>query len=187
MKTYLTTMAQHFMSLGVLIGILLSYPTVLVADDPSFPEAKIKAALIYNFMRFVDWPEESDRTGVICVIGPKHEYRQALEFLTTQPLKKTNITLQEINNGNGADVLSKCQIVFMTNLATEKQKQRLFDKETESFLIVEEDAHFADHNAMINLIARNQKIGFEVNLMNAKQANFRISSKVLRLADRVIQ
>jgi hypothetical protein len=75
----------------------------------------------------------------------------------------------------------------MTNLATEKQKRRLLDKETESFLIVEEDAHFADHNAMINLIARNQKIGFEVNLMNAKQANFRISSKVLRLADRVIQ
>jgi hypothetical protein len=63
----------------------------------------------------------------------------------------------------------------------------LISSDLSSILIVGEDANFTEYGAMINLIKQNQKVGFEVNLANAKQANFRISSKVLRLADRVVQ
>lgn len=187
MKTYLTRISRYLISVVLFTGMLLSSSTLSFAEDNDFPEAKIKAALIFNFMRFIDWPEESDVTGVICVVGPKHEYRQALEFLTTQQLKKTSITLQEIQNGNGADLLGTCQIVFITNSATQKQKKDLIASESRPFLIVGEDVNFTEYGAMINLTKQNQKVGFEVNLMNAKHANFRISSKVLRLADRVIQ
>jgi hypothetical protein len=187
MTTYLTRIARGLMMPVLLTGILLSYSAFSFADDHSFPEAKVKAALIYNFMRFIDWPEESDMTGVICVVGPRHKYRQALEFLTTRQIKDKNITVQEIHNGKGADLLNNCQIVFMTRSATNKQKMDLISSDLSSILIVGEDANFTEYGAMINLIKQNQKVGFEVNLANAKQANFRISSKVLRLADRVVQ
>jgi hypothetical protein len=75
----------------------------------------------------------------------------------------------------------------MTRSATNKQKMDLISSDLSSILIVGEDANFTEYGAMINLIKQNQKVGFEVNLANAKQANFRISSKVLRLADRVVQ
>ena len=156
------------------------------SGESEFPEGKIKAALIYNFMRFVDWPEEQNATGVICVIGVKQEYRQALKFLTTQQLNQKNITLREINGGKSGEVLGSCQIIFVTTVATDKQKQKIINSAGNA-LIIAEDSGLNESGVMINLIRDKRKIGFEINMPNVKASNIRISSKILRLADKVIQ
>jgi len=100
-----------------LSGLSLSY-----ANETSFPEAKVKAALIYNFLRFVDWPKEAAETGIICVIASKQEYKPAFQFLTTQQFNNKTISVREYGVNDDLSGLEHCQLVFLTNTASRIQK-----------------------------------------------------------------
>ncbi len=156
------------------------------AGSNAYPEGKIKAALIYNFMRFVDWPAEYSITGELCVLGHKQEYHDALLFLSRRELKNTTISLRILSSKKLNNIKS-CQVVFVTSDASEQQKQNVLQLAGKSTLIIGDETSFLGNSGMINFVKKQQKIGFEVNLANVHAANIRISSKVLRLAEKVIK
>jgi hypothetical protein len=159
---------------------------VVSAGSSAYPEGKIKAALIYNFMRFVDWPVEHSITGELCVLGQKQEYQDALLFLSRRELKNTTISLR-ILSSKKLDNLTSCQVVFVTSDASVQQKQKVLQLAGKPTLIIGDETSFLGDSGMINFVKKQKKIGFEVNLANVQAANIRISSKVLRLAEKVIE
>ncbi|PCJ30200.1 MAG: hypothetical protein COA90_10045 [Gammaproteobacteria bacterium] len=165
-----------------LSGLSLSY-----ANETSFPEAKVKAALIYNFLRFVDWPKEAAETGIICVIASKQEYKPAFQFLTTQQFNNKTISVREYGVNDDLSGLEHCQLVFLTNTASRIQKDVIHKEKQVPFLIVSDGLGSIDNVGMINFVKTKRKIGFEINVANVEASNIRISSKVLRLAERLIR
>lgn len=162
-------------------------PSITSAKEAtSFPEGKVKAALIYNFMRFVDWPENDAVTGELCVLGTNKEYLSALNFLSKQHLKNTHISLRMISP-NKEESLESCQVVFVTSHASKEQTDNIKKLVGKPTLIISDETNFLGSSGMINFVKNQRKVGFEVNLANVQAANIRISSKVLRLAEKVIQ
>ena len=187
MDTYLTKIYKPIMVILTVISVYLSGLSLSYADENSFPEAKVKAALIYNFLRFVDWPSENAATGMICVIASKREYKPALQFLTTQQFNNKTISVREYDVNDALTGLENCQLVFLTSTATVFQQQTIHKEKQSSFLIVSDEFGSIAQVGMINFVKTERKIGFEVNVANVEASNIRISSKVLRLAERLIR
>jgi len=167
--------------------LCISFSTESHAGDVSFPEGKIKAAYIYNFLRFIEWPDDTDPSGLICIIGSKQEYRRAFHFLTTQEFNNKNITLHEFNTNNEIKLLETCQLVFVTSEASEEQKNIISSFKGGKFLTVGDSEDYTQSGGMISFVRTSSKIGFIVNLAAANESGIRISSKVLRLAEKVTE
>jgi hypothetical protein len=180
---------HRYKCLAITLLVLCLYmpPSITSAKEAtSFPEGKVKAALIYNFMRFVDWPENDAVTGELCVLGTNKEYLSALNFLSKQHLKNTHISLRMISP-NKEESLESCQVVFVTSHASKEQTDNIKKLVGKPTLIISDETNFLGSSGMINFVKNQRKVGFEVNLANVQAANIRISSKVLRLAEKVIQ
>ena len=155
-------------------------------DEQKYPEAKIKIAYLFNFLRFIEWPEEQGKKTHICLFGTTEEYHSASESLKHQTIDNESIVIREYSDTSGLGNLDSCQIIFVTTRANHMQKIIANTLSSKNVLIVGESKGFIQHGGMINFIKRENTIRFEINLDAINRTDLVIPSKVLRIADRVI-
>ncbi len=171
-------------ALLLIFSILTASPVAAVEKD--FPEAKIKAAYLFNFLRFIEWPADHAAEAHICVIGQKNGYQDAFRTLRSQSLNDQRIVIRELTDIDNPQTLLSCQIIFVTTAANHRQKIVFNTLKGSKALTVGESSGFARQGGMINFIEKDSKIRFEINLRTANEAGLRITSKILRIADLVI-
>ena len=177
--------ARRFPFAFFLVFSLIS-ENVITAQEKDFPEAKIKVAYLFNFLRFVEWPIEYEIDTHICVIGNKKEYHDALNSLKSQSIDSQNINVRVFNDIKDPQELFNCQIIFVTSTASHHQKFIINTLKGSKALTVGESNGFAQQGGMINFIRQGDKVRFEINLNAANEVGLRITSKILRIAERVI-
>lgn len=148
------------------------------------PEYKIKAAFLFQFSRFVEWPAEafasSDAPLVICVLGTNpfgsalHEIA-AGELAYTHPLR--------VQNYEGVEDLGACHIVFVSGDKEEVARRALQRLSGKSVLTVSDSDNFTRRGGVIGLVTMNGKVTLQVNRGSADAAQLRISAKLLRVAE----
>jgi hypothetical protein len=171
-------------ALLLVFSIFTTSPGAAVEKD--FPEAKIKAAYLFNFLRFIEWPPGSVIDTHICVIGQKNGYQEAFKSLRSQSLNDQRIVIRELDDIDNPQTLLSCQIIFLTSVASHRQKMVFNTLKGSKTLTVGENSGFVRQGGMINFIEKDSKIRFEINLRTANEAGLRITSKILRIADLVI-
>jgi hypothetical protein len=168
-------------ALIVLRGLLGATPIWAQATPPS--EYQVKAAFIYNFAKFVDWPPDAftDEKSplALCVYG-KDPFGSALDDAirgksigTRDLVVRRTRKLQELN---------ACQIVFITSSESDQLPEILDGLHSSSALIVGESPHFAEQGGQIQFLLEDKRIRFSINVDSVNRARFRMSSKLLALA-----
>jgi len=153
------------------------------AQVPQLSEYQIKAAFLYNFGRFVDWPPETFADGkspfIFGLLGDNPFGNTLNEAFSGKTLNGHPVVVQLFHNLPDA---MHCQILFISN----SEKRRLADiiqsLHAASVLTVGENDHFTDAGGMINFITIDNKVRFQINDRAAKAARLKISSKLLGLA-----
>lgn len=168
------------------LALCLVDPTVLraqVAAESVSREYQIKAVFLYTFAKFVDWPASTFanaktpiRIGVLGddPFGPYLQEAIAGEVLDGREL--------EIRYLARAAEGRECHILFISRSERAGLDKILRDLRTWSVLTVGDTEGFAQRGGMINLYEKDQTIRYEINLRAARQANIRISPKLLKLA-----
>lgn len=171
------------------------------SDSELSREYKIKAAFLYNFIKFVDWPEEKDvdpnEPIVIGIIG-KDPFGDAFKPITKRQIKgrKGLISrfegIEKLKESNEADKpeiesLRKCHLLFICSSEKENLTEIINLVDKHSVLTVGETTNMLKAGGMINFMVEENKVHFEVNLTAAKQGNLKIRSQLLRLAKKVIE
>ncbi|BAN34937.1 hypothetical protein SCD_n01101 [Sulfuricella denitrificans skB26] len=170
--------------LSAITGISLlwaSLPMAYAYADPT-PEYALKAAFIYNFANFTEWPVKSAETLNLCVLG-SDPFDNALSSIEGKRVGYAKLVIKHVAiNGNA---LRSCQMVFIS--ASEKGNlPAILDIARESGILTIADLQgAAQQGVMIGLEVEQKKITFEVNLDAARRARLNISSKLLRLAKAV--
>ena len=190
----------------VLLATLLAVPAK-AEDAQQSRKLQIKAAFVYNFIRFVDWPEEkmpdNDEPVVIGVIGNK-DFIKAFEPMKNKQARGKNIVIKHFEHIDTAkqsasqkkaaqeqfiEELKKCHILLLCdcNTVTADDKTKLIEALKDSpVLMVSGKPGFLENGGHIRFLEKDQKIRFEINLDAAKRSGLKIRSKLLRLATRVI-
>lgn len=149
------------------------------------PEYAVKAAFLYNFTKFVEWPASAfpdERSQFkVCVLGDD-PFGKGLDAIGDESVAGRRISLLrtgEIREPEG------CQILFISRSERDRLPQVLESLRQAPVLTVGDTGGFLDHGGIINFILEGGKVRFEINQEAAERAGIKISSKLLRLATRV--
>jgi hypothetical protein len=170
------------------------------AESETSREYQIKAAFLFNFFKFVDWPEEktadSNEPFTIGVIGTE-PFGKSLEPIKEKEVKGRKVVIKQIknlkekesskNNKDAIEALRKCHLLFICSSEKENMVTIIEALKDSSVLTVGETAGFLESGGIINFLMEDKKVCFEINNFAAKQASLKIRSKLLRLARRVIE
>lgn len=138
-------------------------------------ETKVKAAYLFNFSKFVQWPGKNGTPVTICVIGDK-EVGGLLEELKLQlPAEKSFRVIYDPDA-----VPSSCHILYIADNV--KDRDRYLEKcRNKQVLTVSDSSDFTRSGGIVRFFSANGRIRFEINVTNADAAGIKISSKLLEL------
>ncbi|HXS95627.1 MAG TPA: YfiR family protein [Candidatus Limnocylindrales bacterium] len=148
-------------------------------------EYQLKAAMVYNLARFVEWPPEALKSPVdpitICVAGDSPIEGPLQQAVSGKVLEEHRMAFKHLTDPRQA---AGCQILFFSaSTARGKWRPMLADLNTTGVLTVGEAERFASEGGMVNLKTDGARIQIQVNLAAAEQGRLRISSKLLNLAE----
>ena len=184
------------------LSITLQVMSVQAEDNKSDPirEYKIKAAFLYNFIQFVDWPKEknSDQNDpiILGIIG-EDPFGDSFEPIYNKKIKgrKSLInrfeSLEKLKKSDGKgkfdiESLRKCHLLFICSSEEDNVKDIINLANGHGILTVGETSNMIKSGGIINFQVDENKVRFEINLSAAKQEKLKIRSQLLRLAVKVI-
>lgn len=160
---------------------------VALARSAELPpgEYQLKAAFLFNFAKFVDWPEnafaETNSPLVIGILG-QNPFGQDLEKLVqNKSIGSHPLVVETLTSAAQA---RSCHILFVSNSETPHLREVFGGLRKACVLTVGENERFVESGGMINFVIEGKKIRFEINDSAAKEAGLKVSSKLLSLAAR---
>jgi hypothetical protein len=167
---------------GVILAILLAAGS-LRPEEATAVEYQVKAAFLYNFAKFIEWPAEDFPSAkspiTFCIVG--HDpFGNALE----EVLRGKTVNNREFLARRTKDYpeLKTCQLAFVSAQEDKHLPEILSSLKGTSVLVVGESDDFAERGGTVQFFLENNKLRFAVNVEAAKRARLQISSKLLALA-----
>lgn len=166
------------------IGLLLfAFAAAAAAAGDEPPEYRLKAAFLYNFALFTEWPAGVGPTLNLCVVG-KDPFGDELDPLQG---KKAGARQIAVVRKAGAEQLRECQIVFVPGTSIGGLQQMLDALRGAPVLTVTDSPGVLGRGMVLNMNIVQNRITFEADLDAARRARLNLSSKLLRLATEVRQ
>ena len=163
--------------LGLLAGASLTL-LVRAAAATALPEHQLKAAFLYNFANFTEWPASVGPTIQLCVYGPD-PFGRFLDDLEGARVGGRKLAVLRTNQ---FEVLSGCNLVFVATPAMAGLPRIVESARGKPLLTVVETADATARSAALRLVLEDARVGFEVNMVAVREADLTLSSKILRLA-----
>ena len=167
----------------VAFALLFSSGPHLSAQSVS-KEYQIKAAFLYNFSQFVDWPAGAFPNGqaplIIGVIGDDPFGSYLDEIVRGEKVNNHPLVVQRFHRVNE---IKTCHVLFVSRSEANQVEQILSNLRDREILTVGDFEGFAQRGGMIRFITENNKIRFRINVGAARAAKLTISSKLLRAAE----
>jgi YfiR/HmsC-like len=166
-----------------IIGLagLLAFAPAARADD--LPEYRLKAAFLYNFALFTEWPAEVGGTLNLCIHG-NDPFGKELDGLQGKAVGERSLAVQRKAIGES---VGSCQVVFIAASSIGSLPRVLEGLRGRPVLVVTDSPGAARQGAALNMAVAQNRITFEANLQAARGAGLNLSSKLLRLATEVHQ
>lgn len=177
-------MALLIRLLPALVLLLLASPAALAQKAASL-EYGVKAAFLYNFTKFVEWPRSAfDERGSLrlCVLGEDPFGKSLSTAVEGEEVQGRPITLLRIDS---LDDPRLCHLLFLGHTETERFPAVLAAVRGAPVLTVGEAPGILDKGAGINFLLQDGKVRFEINQAAVEAHGLKMSSKLLRLATRV--
>lgn len=161
---------------GLLLAPLAVATLALPAAQEVPIEYQIKAAYLYNFVKYVEWPEPVPASILICVAG-QNPFGTVLEDL----LRNERVRGVQVRSEVIPGPIPECNVVFTPR--TSNIQAYLNFVAGMPVLTVGETERFIEQGGMIRFYLEGGKnVRFEINRTAAERARLRISSRLLQLA-----
>jgi hypothetical protein len=165
-----------------LAGSLLMTNSVFAAE--AYREEPVKAAFLYRFTGFVEWPAEaqSASTFTIAVLGSKGVAGELEKILLQQSIKNRPAQVRTITS---ARELKGAQMVYVGPEYRGDLRRLVREIGKTPVLIVTDHPDGLDNGSIVNFMLVDRRLRFEVSLTAADRAGLKIDSGMLAVAARV--
>ena len=172
-----------------IVGYLLvlgawSAPAPSDAPDPS-PESEqaIKAAFLYKFLSYVEWPAAALRGVsspiVLAVLGDDGIADPLRTTVAKHRIGQHPIEVRNVTEGNALDGV---QLLFIGSAHSEAVARLAPEAQRRSVLLVTDFDGAFEEGSVINLVVVDDRVRFEVSLEAAERSNLKLSSRMLAVA-----
>jgi hypothetical protein len=179
----------------------VAYPD---SQSVQYKEYEVKAAFMYNFLKFIDWPEEkmahSGNQIVIGIIG-EDPFGAAADIFKDKKVEDRNVVVRRFEGieqlkkaaekdkpaNEKLEALKTCHLLFIC-LSEQREAREIIDIVGKNgVLTVGDTSSFIESGGAINFFMEENKIRFNINLTASEKAGLKIRSQLLRLAKKVVK
>jgi hypothetical protein len=195
------------------LGLVVSELAQVDPMEAKSVEYQLKAAFLYNFMKFIEWPEIAMGAGdkesqkkkpvTLCVIGTDI-FGRHLDDLTKKEIKERPVRIVRLEgfdqyqkthpNVTRAQYLQEqkkeienCELLFVSQSEEKQMSELITFTEGMRVLTVSDISGFAQQGGVIEFVMEENKIRFDVNVTSAERKGLKISSQLLQLARTIIK
>jgi YfiR/HmsC-like len=180
-QRFMRVRATLFLGLGLLGLLLVSGEGRTQEAQPG--EYQIKAAFLFNFARFVEWPAKAfsatNSPMIIGVLGENPFHDDLAHTIQNKTVDEHSIQVKQFSSLTEA---TNCQILFISTSEKSRLPKIISGLKGTSVLTVGEMDQFIESGGMINFVIQGSKVRFQINNDAATGASLKISSKLLALA-----
>jgi hypothetical protein len=150
-------------------------------------EATVKAAFLYKFAGYVDWPASafpaSDATFVFGVVGNDEVAAELAKVAAGRQIGAHPVVVKRLREG---EPLRGIHVIFVGRSAADRLATLIRAAQLPALLIVTETERGLEAGSAINFVVAEDRVGFEVSLDAAERNGLKISSRMLAVARRVL-
>ncbi|MEK8030569.1 YfiR family protein [Ideonella sp. DXS29W] len=165
---------------AVFMALLLAVP--VTPATAQIDERALKAAYLFNFIQFTQWPVPPDEPFRLCVLGTTPLDAELKKLEGKPVLGGLHIGVRHIGV---KDSLTGCHALYVDDSQRSQVDEVLVRLAGAPVLTVTDGDGLADKGVMIEIHKRDARLGFEVNLKVARRANLNFSARMLKLASYV--
>ena len=164
---------------GACLAVMaLSALTAHAQNASSMAEYRVKAAYIFNFAKYVDWPVVDSKNFQVCTSG-HDDLGGALSALDN---RLANGRAIQVRQHVATDQLKDCQIIFVGERDSKLLNSVIRQMLGAPVLIVSDNQQAVEAGAHITLASAEDRVEFDVNLATLQRSNLKASSQMLKLA-----
>jgi hypothetical protein len=161
---------------------LVAVPS-LCAQNPKPTDFQVKAAYLYNFGRFVEWPTPTAAVSgdafTVCVLG-QDPFGPTLDAtLAGERIGGKRVIAKRIS---GPQEVDNCQILFLRLTEDDRFNKIIEAVDEKAVLTVSDMPKFVERGGMIQFVLDGNRVRFEVNLTATQHAGLTLSSELLKVA-----
>lgn len=150
-------------------------------------EAKVKAAFVVNFARFITWPQQAFSGSAaplsICTVGVKG-VENSFAGVESKTIKGRPVALRSYSSLKES-TSSSCQIVYVQNVSNSALDSFYKKSGTAPLVSISESDGFSRRGGIIEFVKNKGKLSFKINNSRAKKLQLQIDASLLDLAEEV--
>jgi hypothetical protein len=165
---------------ALVIAALAAPPGARDVDAQVSTDVAVKAALIYNFAKFAEWPAlRTDDPIVVCIVG---DDPIADEFVAAVRGQKISGHALDLGRPRNSGEWPGCQVLFIAGAQFRQLKAGLAGIKAAPILTVSDGEGFAKSGGIIELYVEKGLMRFAINLDAVQRSGLNLSSRLLGLA-----
>lgn len=165
-RIFLTTVAALF--------------SVAVLFAQERPTHEIHAAMLYNFIKYVQWPDEGDGGEfVVGVIGEDNVFNTLKQWYDGKPKGSKKYVIKKLSSGADA---SACQVVYIGKSKSKELETVKSSVNGKSVLTITDGNGLAEKGSCINFKIVDGKLKFELNQSMVSSSNLKVSGQLSSMA-----
>ncbi|MGH9744179.1 MAG: YfiR family protein [Candidatus Acidiferrum sp.] len=165
------------------MACLFSSAALLFSQPQKPSEYQVKATYLYNFGRFVKWPDSAPAgkgdSFSVCVLGQDPFGAILDSTLAGESLDGKPVVLRRFSKPQDA---ADCRILFISSNEEKHLDEILTALDENGVLTVSDMPGFTRRGGMIQFVLEGDRVRFEINLASAESARLTLSSELLKVA-----
>lgn len=139
-------------------------------------EYKIKTAYLYNFTKFIEWPDKHSATFNLCIIGSS-PIKAVIPSLEGKTAFDKPISIRYFDT---VKQVADCHIAYFEQL--DSADSAVLNTQLKNTLTVSSQELFAEHGGMIGFALEQEKLRLHINVQAIKRQGLTISAKLIEVA-----
>ena len=159
-----------------------------LAHAQAISEYRVKAAYLYSFARFIEWPSQSFANAAaplkFCIMND-----QAVEYELNQIAgnKRVDGRRVEVLSVQSSDEVEDCHLLFINSSQSKRAQHILDNLRHKTVVTVGDSKGFVEQGGIIDFALQDNRVQFRVNHRAANEAGVQISARLLSVAKMVIE
>lgn len=175
-------------SLHTLFAMLAIFAGLTFPAQAADKGQLVKAAFLYNFTKFVSWPDDMDITVrndiTICIMGANSlgDATSVFDKASTATLRIYARIINAVPSEPGS-----CHMVYIDSSQAARLPSLIAQSQAIHALTVSDIDQFIDKGGMIGFVSADNKIRLDINRPAATAANLKIDAQLLEIARKVVR
>jgi len=160
--------------ISVVMFLLITSSLTMNAQSERF-----KALFLYNFIKNIEWPQNSSQSEVVIGILGNNAIKSELETITSN--QKSGNQAIRVKVFTSVEEVTNCHIIYVSPNKSNQIAQLSSKVNRQSTLIVSDSRSGISQGASINFIVNDEKLKYEISKHYIEQQGMKVSANLLKM------